>query len=146
MDPITGTELAASVVQLVTFSLDAVRVCKELYQKGSVSEYSKIDYTTGRLASSAQSLQQSLQSSSSHSHALTKEERNLLDLARKCEDCAQRLQAELQKLRMKRRTSALETLQKAARAFVKGHTIRKIQEELEKCKSTLETSLLIDLR
>ena len=60
MDPITGIGLAASVIQLVKFGIDAVKKCGEVYQQGSVSEYSNIDYTTGHLASLTESLQQFL--------------------------------------------------------------------------------------
>ena len=48
MDPITGIGLAASVIQLVKFGIDAVKKCGEVYQQGSISEYSNIDYTTGQ--------------------------------------------------------------------------------------------------
>ena len=146
MDPVTGIGLAASVIQLVTFSIDAVKTCREVYQLGSVREYSGLDYTTGHLASLTKSLQQSLQSSGTRHLAFSWEEKDLIDLGQKCENCAQRLQHELRKLQTQPRASALEAAQKAARAIWKGSSIRKIQVELETYQSTLELSLLQRLR
>ena len=146
MDPITGIGLAASVIQLLTFSIDAVKTCREVYQKGSVSDYSNLDYTTSHLAGLTNSLQQSLQSSSTRSRALTGEERDLVDLARKCEDCAKRLQKELDKLQTQSGASTLRAARLAARAIWKKSTIDKINQQLQAYQSTLETSLLSRLR
>ena len=146
MDPITGVGLAASVIQLLTFSIDAVKTCREVYQKGSVSDYNNLDYTTGHLAGLTNSLQQSLQSSSIGSRALTREEKDLVELARKCEECANKLQRELDKLQTQPRASTLKAARLAARAIWKKRTIDKINQQLEAYQSTLETSLLSRLR
>ena len=146
MDPITGISLAASVIQIVTFSIDAAKICRELYQKGSVSEYSNLDYTTNHLASLTRSLQQSLRNSGTQSQALTREEKDLVDLSGKCEDCANKLQRELRELQTQPRASAFEAARQAARAIYKKKRIDKIQKELQAYQSILETSLLSRLR
>ena len=146
MDPITGVGLVASVLQLLTFSISAVKTCQEVYQKGSVSDYSNLDETTGHLANLTDSLQQSLQSSGTRFRALTREEKDLVELARKCEDCAKALQKELGKLQTKPRASTLEAVRLAARAMRKKSTIDKINQQLQAYQSTLETSLLSRLR
>ena len=146
MDPITGIGLAASVIQLLTFSIDAVKTCREVYQKGSVSDYSNLDYTTGHLAGLTSSLQNSVQSSRTTSRALTREEKDLVDLARECEDCAKKLQKELNKLQTQSRASTLEAVRIAVRAIRKKSTIDKINQHLQAYQSTLETSLLSRLR
>ena len=146
MDPVTGISLAASVIQLVTFSIHAVKTCREVYQQGSVSEYSGVDYTTDHLTSLTKSLRQSLQSSGTQSLALTREEKDLVNLARKCEDCANTLRKELRKLQTQPRGSTLQAARKAARAIWKKSSISKIQENLEGYRSTLEISLLSRLR
>lgn len=146
MDPITGLGLAASVIQLVTFSIDTVKTCQEVYQRGSVSEYSNLNHTTSHLASLTNSLQQHLQGSGTRSQALTGEEEDLVNLARKCEDCAKTLQKELCKLQTQPRASVLDAARKAARAIWKKSSITKIQGQLETYRLTLETSLLSRLR
>ena len=146
MDPITGVGLAASVIQLLTFSIDAVKTCREVYQKGSVGDHSNLDYTTGHLAGLTISLQQSLQSSGTRSRVLTGEEKDLVKLARKCEDCAKTLQKELDKLRTQSGASTLKAVQLTVRAIRKKITIDKINQQLQAYQSTLETSLLSRLR
>ena len=146
MDPITGVGLAASVIQLVTFSIDAVKICREVYQQGSVSEYSDLDYTTGQLAGLTDSLQQSLQKSRTVSLAYAREERDLIELALKCQDCANKLQKELRKLQTQPRASALQATRQAARAIWKRSSVDKIYKQLQTYQSTLETSLLSRLR
>ena len=146
MDPVTGIGLVASVLQLLTFSIDAVKTCREVYQKGSVSDYSNLDYTTNHLAGLTSTLQHSLQSSSTRSRILTGEEQDLVELARKCEDCAKTLQKELGKLQTQSRASTLEAVRLAARAMRKKNTIDKINQQLQAYQSTLQTSLLSGLR
>lgn len=146
MDPVTGIGLTAAVIQLVTFSIDAVKTCRQLHQHGSVRENENLDYTAGCLASLTKSLQQSLQSSGSRSLALTSEEKELVDLGRDCEETAHRLQRELRKLQTQPGVSGLGAVRKAARAIWKASSIRKIQEQLETYQLLLETSLLCRLR
>lgn len=146
MDPVTGIGLTAAVIQLVSFSIDAVKTCRQLYQHGSVHENDSLDYTAGCLANLIKSLQQSLQSSGTRAPALTSEEKELVDLGRNCEEIAHRLQHELRKLQTQRGTSALDAVRKAAQAIWKASSIRKLQDQLETYQSMLETSLLYRLR
>lgn len=142
MDPVTGIGLVASVVQLVTFSIGTVSTIREVYQRGSVSSYDDVDYTTGHLSKLTGSLQQSLQSSHTRVSALTKDERDLIDLGRKCEECAHKLQHELHKLSSQPRSSLLAATRITARAIWKRSKIEEISKQLATYKSTLETSLL----
>lgn len=146
MDPITGIGLAASVVQLVQFGISAAEICLQIYRQGFTSENIDADYVAGQLASLTSSLQQSLYHSRTKSDALSKEEKDLVDLGRKCEDCANKLQYELRKLRARPQASALETARIAARSILKKSSIMKIQEQLGTYTKTLETSLLCRLR
>ena len=146
MDPITGISLAASVIQLITFGIDAVKTCREIYQKGSVSDYKDLDYTTNHLAGVTNSLQQSLQSSITGSRVLTREEKDLIKLAQECEDCAKLLQKELDILQTQPGASTLHSVRLTARAIRKKGTIDKINQHLQTYQSTLETSLLSRLR
>jgi len=146
MDPVTGIGLVASVVQLVTFGIGTVSTIREVYQRGCVSSYEDVEYTTTHLSKLTGSLQQSLKSSWTHSSALTRDEKDLIDLGRKCEDCAHKLQHELQKLNSQPRTSLLAATRITARAILKKPKIEQISKQLANYKSTLETSLLHRLR
>ena len=148
MDPITGIGLAASVIQLVTFGISAAKTCREIYEQGVLGDHSQVEYVANNLASLTVSIQQSLRNSNTQSLVLSKEERELVDLSRRCEDCALKLQHELQKLqtRTKPRTSVVLAASKAARALWKKNSIEQIQKQLESYRSTLEISLLNRLR
>lgn len=146
MDPITGIGLAACVVQLVTFGIQTVKTCQQVYDKGSVSELTNLDDTSGHLARLSNSLQQSLQGSSKGFQALSGDEKDLVDLGRKCQDCADKLQQKLRKLQTERRASVLVAVKQGVRTIWRRNSIDKIQKELLAYQSTLETSLLNRLR
>ena len=146
MDPITGIGLAASIVQLVHFGISAAKACQEIYQHGSTTEYTSADVAAGHLASLTNSVQQSLHNTRTQSAVMSTEENDLIDLARKCEVCAQKLQHELRKLQAQQQASHLEAVRKVARSIWKKTTVVKIQEELEGYRRILETSLLYRLR
>lgn len=138
MDPITGIGLAASVVQLIHFGISAAKTCQEIYQRGSTTEHIDVDDAAGLLASLTNSVQQSLHSSKMQSAVLSKEENELIDLARKCEDCATKLQHEVRKMQAEPQASHLKAMRKAARSIWKKNSIVKIQEQLEGYRRTLE--------
>lgn len=145
MDPVTGIGLVASVLQLLEFSIGAARTCQQIYQQGSTSENADAEHVADQLASLTGSLQQSLNDAQPKS-ALSKEEKELVDLGRKCEDCANKLQHELRKLKTSSQPSALETARIAFRSIRKRDSIIKIQNQLDEYTKTLETSLLMRIR
>jgi len=146
MDPVTGLGLAASVIQVVTFGIDAAKTIREVYQEGSASRHDHLRDTTNHLESLTQLLQQSLQNASRPHSRLSKDERDLLDLGRKCEDCARNLQRELQKLQSETHGSIWKATRIALRSIRKGLKIEEIEKQLRTYQFTLETSLLYHLR
>lgn len=142
MDPITGIGLVASVAQLVTFSIETASTVREVYQQGSVSSYNEVEYVTVHLSKLTGSLQQSLQSSHPHPSALSQDEKDLIELGRRCEGCAHKLQHELRKLTSQPRNSLLAATRITARAIWTRPKIEEISKQLANYKSTLETSLL----
>ena len=146
MDPITGIGLAASVVQLVQFSIVAAQTCQQIYQDGSTKEHLDTGDIARQLADLAGSLRQSLLQQMPQPPVLSKEEKQLLDIASKCETSANTLKCELQKLQTPPRASVLTVALKAARSIQKKKSIKEIQERLFKYRTVLETSLLHNLR
>ena len=143
MDPITGIGLAASVVQLVQFGISAARTCQQISQQGSTKETANADDVAGRLASFITSFQQSLKNAQTTSNALSQEEKELVDLGLKCEECVNELQHELSKLRAGPQASVLRV---AVRSIRKKSSIIKIQNQLEKYMKILETWLHYRIR
>ena len=147
MDPITGIGLAASVIQLVTFGISAAKTWREIYEQGVLGDHSQVEYVANHLASLTVSIQQSLRKSNTRSLVLSKEERELVDLSRRCEGCALKLQHELHEgIALQPRNSVVLAAKKAARALWKKNSIEQIQKQLESYRSTLEISLLNRLR
>ncbi|KAL9613034.1 MAG: hypothetical protein Q9167_002424 [Letrouitia subvulpina] len=145
MDPITGIGLVASVIQFVHSGINAAKACRQIYQQGSTSDLANADFTASHLADLTSSLQQSLHNTGTQRSTLSQEESDLIDLARRCESCANKLQHELRSLHARPQASALEAARKAAQAMWKKRSIIKIQDELDTYRKTLETSLLYRL-
>ena len=146
MDPVTGVGLIAAVIQLVKFGVDTVSAIRRVHQQGSAGRYDDAEYTTNHLADLTRSLQQSLQASNTQSPALSKAERDLIDVGRKCEDCAGKLQHELGKLHLQPRSSVLAATRKVFRSIWKQPKIDEISKDLASYQAVLETSLLSRLR
>ena len=146
MDPITGIGLAAAVATLITCSIASVKAIQEVYRHGSAVKNSDAEYLATCLTNLTQSLQKSLQSPSPPSTALTTDEKDLIDLGRKCENSAQELQHELHKLHSQPRNSVLAATYRATRATWSRRKVEEISKQLEAYRSTLETSLLYRLR
>ena len=77
---------------------------------------------------------------------LSQEEKDLIELSRRCEQGAENLKHELQKMRTVPSPNVLQAVRKTARTLLKKDKIVQIQEQMERYKSTLEISLLSRLR
>ena len=117
MDAFTGIGLTASVLQLIQFGIHVVKTCREIYSQGSSSNNIYADSAAGRLTSLTTSLRKSLHDTEMQSVVLSMEETDLIRLARECEDCAKRLQYELQKLQTRPQASALKIAGKITRSI-----------------------------
>lgn len=131
MDPVAALGLVVNVIQIVTFSIQTVKVCQEVYQKGSTSKYNDLGDSAGDLANLTNSLQQSLQSPGARSGPLTKDDTELVELGRKCQDYANKLQKELGKLETQQRLSRLAAARVAVRTIFKRNNIDRIHKELQ---------------
>ncbi|KAL8857196.1 MAG: hypothetical protein Q9178_006251 [Gyalolechia marmorata] len=147
MDPVAGISLTAAVLHLLKFGIDTVTTIREVYEQGVIGRYDVLNDTTRHLEECTQSLQQSLQNSNPPSSALAKEDKELLDLGRKCERCAQELLYQLRKLKLQSqpRSSVLDAMKGVARAVWKKDKIEKVDKQLKTYQSTLDTSLLLRL-
>ena len=60
MDPISALSLACNVFQLVEFSIESAKVCKELYDNGSTDENFRIEKHTADITAANKDLQKAL--------------------------------------------------------------------------------------
>ena len=80
MDPVSGVQLVASVIQLISFGIDTAKTCRDVYTNGAVSDYDSINETSSHLHKLAKELEHSLQVQHAQSQALSKEETDLVVL------------------------------------------------------------------
>ena len=146
MDPVTGVGLAASVIQLLKFSIDVAKTCRTIYDQGSTDENVQADLTAGHLLGLTTLVQQRLHQTGAQSTTMSSEEKEIIDLVQACEDCAKRLHQELEKAQMPPRASIIKVARKTARSVWSRSTIVKIQDELESYRRVLDIALLNRLR
>ena len=51
MDPVTAFGLAAGILQVVSVSSEAIKLCQKLYKEGSLGEYDEMTEITAKLGS-----------------------------------------------------------------------------------------------
>ncbi len=49
MDPVTAFGLAAGILQVVSVSFQAIKLCRSLYKDGSLAEYDEMTEITAQL-------------------------------------------------------------------------------------------------
>lgn len=146
MDPVTGLGLTASVIQLVQFGMSTVKICRELSEKGSISEHADLRARADHLITLTISLQRRLQQAVPPSRVLVGPERDLADLARNCETCAVKLKHELEKYHLPSERSRFQAARRTVRLLIKGGEIEKLQKQFQQFQDMLQVSLIHQLR
>ena len=146
MDPITGVQLIASVVQFIDCGIRAAKTCQELYEHGSPSEFDCAADAAHHMGNVTCSLATTRHSVDTTPSGLSTEEKNLLNLALKCEGYSTALLDELGKLQPHDQQSRREAIKKTFRAMWKHDKIKKLQDDLNSCRALLDSSLLRQLR
>ena len=146
MDPVTGIGLTAAVVQLVHFSGKAIELCREIHERGSSTALENAGDMAQRLAKCADSVQESLNAPVEPSKELSEEDKELLDIARKCKECALKLNKKVLSLRVPPNASRRDIVPKTLNILRKKGKVDELQRDLERNRSMLETSMLTSLR
>ena len=144
MDPITAFQFTAAVVQLVDYSIRAANTVNEIRERGSSRDVADTGYVASHLATLSESLQTSLQLSSIH-RVLSTDEKELLDIGKRCEQCSQELQRELEDLKKHDGASRLHLMKVALKTTIKKDKVTKLETRLQGFRKTLETGLLARL-
>ncbi|KAG8532445.1 uncharacterized protein KY384_002322 [Bacidia gigantensis] len=144
MDPITAIGLTAAVVQLLDFSIKAAKTVKEVRDRGSSTDVEDTDHVASHLSSLSESVKSSLQLSSIH-RSLSGEEKELLEISNKCQECSRKLQEQLNKLKLNDDAKTSDRLKVVARTLFKKDSIATMQEKLDGFRRVLESRLLLRL-
>ncbi len=136
MDPFATFSLVCGVIQIVDFSIKAVKQCQEIHKNGSLSENEQIEDMARHLTDLRTKLDLGDQSSGD----------DVLDLGSKCSSTAQDLVAELGKLKVKGAHGKIQGVKKMFQSVWRRKEIDAIQKRLDEYRRVLDTRILIDLR
>lgn len=150
MDPLSAFSLACNIIQVVDFGSKALAMCKELYDRGTLSEYQDLEETTKHLIDLQRSLGLSggnTPSSLGSAQTLPQQDVLLFEVAKQCSETAEQLAKKLRKFSVagphhKKRQS----ISKAFKAIWRGGDIKQLQRQLDAHQKALDTRVLIDLR
>ena len=145
MDPITPLAtlaLVCNITQLIGQVADAVRCCKELAKQGSLDKHNLIEGCAGQIIEANDALDLAIKSRSSSGRTSRIE-----TLAKEAIDTAKELRIELNKLKLSKAqgVKTADNFRRALKTFVKGSSIRRLEEKLDRQERDLKSNLLKDL-
>ena len=143
MDPISALSLACNVIQLVEFSVESVKVCKELYDNGSLDENEKIEKYTADITAANKDLQATLRNCKPGSKPS-----KILQVAQDASATANELKVALNMLKLSK-SQGIRRLGNAFKSTLKtlitNGTIQRLQKRLELQDAALRSTILKDL-
>lgn len=146
MDPASAFSLACGVVQLVDIACKVGMGAKDLYQNGSIARNQEVEEQVSKLRGLQNLVKSKRVLPQFQDTTELREDRELVEIAGKCEDIAEKLLAELERLKMPVPHNALKAFSKSIKARFRLRTIEHLQAEMEKYQSILGTRTLINIR
>ncbi|KAL8838850.1 MAG: hypothetical protein Q9170_001972 [Blastenia crenularia] len=141
MDPVTSFALAAGVLQVVEFSLKAVKTCHELYKEGSLADTREAQDVMDELAKATDRLSITTNQATT---PLSQDDLEMVDLSDKCSKLSKDLHKELDNLTVNRQ-SLRQSVSKGVLAIRRKKFIKEKQDLLERHQSVLATHILTRL-
>ena len=145
MDPITPIAtlaLVCNITQLIAQAVDAIRCCKELWDQGSLDKNHVVERCAGNLVEANSALDLAIRSQPVAGRAA-----KIQTLAKDAVDTAKQLKVELNKVKLSKAQGVRtgENFKRALKTFIKGGSIRRLEDRLERQERTLNSTLLKDL-
>jgi hypothetical protein len=139
MSGIETLSLVSNVFQVITFACETVALCHAVYHGRTSPDENLEEYAT-TLGSLSVDVQQKCQ----HIQPRSQSERELSDIAEKCNIAARALQDEVQFLTSHHATGRLiATLQVAAKTQWRKRRLARLERSLEDYKKLFDTHLLV---
>ena len=140
MDPLTAFSLACGVIQVIDVSAKTLTTCREIYKKGSSSDYQSLESLAKHLIHLREKLD------FPNDSQITADGQSLIELSEKCSTTADQLIGRLQALKIqgphKRRQAILKTF-----SLLRDRSeIEKIQKRLDQYRVAFDTQILVNLR
>jgi hypothetical protein len=143
MDPLSALSLACNVIQLVEFSIESAKVCKELYDNGSIDENNRIEKYTAEITAANKDLQAALRSGKPASKPSRIER-----VAQDASATANELKIALNRLKLSKAQGIRRlggAFKSTLKTLITSGTIKKLQQKLELQDAALRSSILKDL-
>ncbi|KAK0506972.1 hypothetical protein JMJ35_010672 [Cladonia borealis] len=143
MDPISALSLACNVFQLVEFSIEIAKVCKELYDNGSTNENSRIEKHTADITAANRDLQNALRSNKP-----TGKPSRIEKVAQDASATADELKIVLNQLKPSKAQGVRKlgfAFKSTVKALITSGRIKKLQQKLEFQDTALRSNILKDL-
>ena len=143
MDPISALALACNVIQLVEFSIESAKVCKELYDNGSTDENFRIEKHTADITAANKDLQEALSNSKP-----TGKPSRIEKVAQDASVTANELKIVLNQLKLSKAQGVRKlggAFKNSLKTLITSGTIKKLQQRLELQDAALRSNILKDL-
>ena len=143
MDPISALSLACNIFQLVEFSIESAKVCKELYDNGSTDENFRIEKHTADITAVNKDLQEALKNGKP-----TGKPSRIKQVAQDALVTANELKIVLNRLKLSKAQGARKlggAFKSTLKALITSGTIKKLQQRLELQDVALRSTILKDL-
>ena len=144
MEALVALGLVSNVIQFVDFGIRATSKCRQIYKEGAAIEHQDLIHTAATLAKVAGRIQEFYSQCQANS-SLGESEVQLLALAKRCIDTADVLQSELRKLSTPSKHGLRASLKKTFSSMRRASTIDELNEQLERERRLLDTTLLASL-
>jgi hypothetical protein len=141
MDPVTALGLACNILQLVEQAIEATKVCKELYEQGSLDESNKVEeYAEGISAANKELEATFVKQAITISVRATRVQK----IANEASATAAELKKVLNQLKVSKNQigAAFKTFLKTV---IKKGTIDRLREKLERQDAALRSGILKEL-
>ncbi|KAK3500449.1 uncharacterized protein B0T23DRAFT_401863 [Neurospora hispaniola] len=130
--------LACNVMQTIGFAIEMASVCHSIFRTGSP------DPSMATLLAHSTQITTSLKSSISSARPVTRDDKELLDIANKCLDAMSALKVQVDKLtRPSAKGKVLPSLRLGLRAKFKQGNIDKLEKKMRDYQKVLESGLLL---
>ncbi|KAJ4404465.1 hypothetical protein N0V85_004866 [Neurospora sp. IMI 360204] len=130
--------LACNVMQTIGFAIEMASVCRTIFRTGSP------DPSTATLLDHSTQITTSLKNSISSARPVTRDVKELLDIANKCLDAISTLKAEVDKLtRPSAKGKVFASLRLGVRSKFKEGEINKLEKRMRDYQKVLESGFLL---
>lgn len=138
--------LACNVMQVITFSLKAVQVCREISLTGSTSTNQHIKESSEQIADAAEGVHELLHPLQSTSTPLTKAQTELQNTANQCIQTAHALQKKLKPIQKGESGRRRAILRATLKSLFGEKDIQEIESRLREYENRLQTRILVNMK